>query len=415
VQVPRTRRLIGLLSLLALVAIGVGLFGVELPTGSPGGSSRTDRPLAGAHAINSTLLVRVGNGAPSGGDLAFLAIEPSGNLIVSDRARHSVLRFDASGHLLSEWGPRLSGDLTLAEPAGVAVQGDAFYVLDRGTPRVIRLDETGRVRVALSLEQLGTYGLNGLAVDPAGTMYAADTGRNRILVLAPTGSLLRQIGRGGSGLGEFTQPMALAFLPDGGFVVADWENSRLERWDEGFNATDAWSIGFRAWGVAADADGRIYAPDLERRRVVVYSPRGDLLSELNGIEVGPRQVALSAAQPTALYVLGSEGIVRMELENTAAPLQSSGEVDLVSPIVLVLLLALPVAALLMRRGRLVTRSIAAAAGREIGLQAVDGAQGQQEQTGSDQDLVVAEQADGKDHTRDKYHQTVGDRQTDHRR
>jgi sugar lactone lactonase YvrE len=407
VQVARTRRLIGLLSLLALVAIGVGIFGFELPSGRSAGSSSTDRPLAGVRMVGSTVLVRVGSGAPAGGDLAFLAIEPTGNFIVSDRARHSVLRFDASGHLLGEWGPRLSADLTLAEPAGVAVLGDTFYVLDRGTPRLIRLDATGRVRVTLSLESFGTYGLNGLSVDPAGNMWAADTGRNRILVVAPTGSLVRQIGRGGSGLGEFTQPMALAFLPDGGFVVADWENSRLERWAEDFNATDAWSTGFRAWGVAVDAEGRIYAPDLERRRVVVYSPRGDVLGEVNGLEVGPRQVAVSAAQPTALFVLGSEGIVRMELENTTAPLQTSGgEVDVISPIVLVLLVALPIAALLMRRGR---GSLAAATHREVGLQPVNGAQRQQEQTAAHQDLVVPDQAQRKDEPREKHHQPISDR------
>ena len=222
---------------------------------------------------SATTLVRVGNGVPAGSDLAFLAVEPAGNLVVTDRARKSVLRFDASGHLLSEWGPRL-GELALSEPAGVAVDGDAYYVLDRGSPRIFRLDANGRLQSSFSLEAQGTYGLNGLAVDPDGNLYVADTGRNRILVYSPSGALLRQFGHQGSGLGEFTQPMALAFLPDGSFVVSDWENSRLERWDHAFTATDAWSIGFHAFGVAADQDGRVYAPDPERRRVEVYSSTG---------------------------------------------------------------------------------------------------------------------------------------------
>ena len=97
-----------------------------------------------------------------------MAVEPGGNLVVSDSKRHTVMRFDPTGHLLSEWGPRL-GDTLLAEPAGVAVQGDNFYVLDRGTPRIFRLDATGRLQDIMSLESFGTYGLNGLAVDPAGT------------------------------------------------------------------------------------------------------------------------------------------------------------------------------------------------------------------------------------------------------
>src|SRR5215467_12716749 len=140
-HVARTRRLIGLLCLLALVVIVIDVSGFEirLPRVGGGNSASTQAILPGVRAVASTPLLRVGNGAPAGGDLAFLATEPNGNLVVSDRARKSILRFDAAGHLLSEWGPRL-GETQLSEPAGVAVQGGAYYVVDRGTPRVFRLD-----------------------------------------------------------------------------------------------------------------------------------------------------------------------------------------------------------------------------------------------------------------------------------
>src|SRR5439155_25428266 len=106
-----------------------------------------------------------GAGAPPGGELAFFAVEPSGNLFVSDAKRHSVMRFDPSGHMFSEWGPRF-GETTLAEPAGVAVQGDNFYVLDRGTPRIFRLDATGQLQSTLTLETLGTTCCSSLATGP---------------------------------------------------------------------------------------------------------------------------------------------------------------------------------------------------------------------------------------------------------
>jgi DNA-binding beta-propeller fold protein YncE len=394
--------------LLALVVIGVGVSGFELPFLRSGATTRsTAGPVSGVRATGTTVLLRVGGGAPAGGDLAFLALEPTGNLVVTDRARHSVLRFDVTGHLLSEWGPRL-GELSLAEPAGVATFGDVYYVLDRGTPRLFRLDANGRVQAAFSLEPFGTYGLNGLAVDPRGNVYVADTGRNRILVFAPTGALLRQFGRGGSGLGEFTQPMALAFLPDASLIVTDWENSRLERWDTSFSATDAWSIGFHAWGVAADQEGRVYAPDAERRRIVAYSERGDTLGELGGpgslpIDVAPRQLAISASQPKSLYALGSEGVVRVDLDTSLPAPQASTDVDIVSPIVIALLFSLPVFALLMRRGRRGASSVAATAHRKVGLHAEDRAQRQHEQTHADQDLLVAHQADRKDQPSNQDH------------
>jgi sugar lactone lactonase YvrE len=412
------RHLVGLLALVALVAIAIGMLGLELPFGRSNGA-QPGAARSGVRALGATPLVRVGNGAPAGGELAFLALEPSGNLVVTDRARKSVLRFDAAGHLLSEWGPRL-GDQTIVEPAGVAVAGDSYYVLDRGQPRIFQLDANGRLQNWFSLEGQGPYGLNGLAVDPAGNLYVADTGRNRILVYAPNGTFIRQFGRRGTGLGEFVQPMSMAFLPDGSLVVSDWENSRLERWDTSFDATDAWSIGYRAFGVAADQDGRIYAPDPERKRIGVYSATGDTLAEIGGpggtpIEISPRQVAIGPAQPTSLYVLGGDGIARVDLDTIAAPVgASSSDVDLLSPIVLVLLLALPLAALLLRRGRSARGSVAATSDGEVGLQAEDRAQGQHQQPQANQEPVVAHQAEREQQSAHQHHEPVRDRQTGHR-
>ncbi|HLZ29385.1 MAG TPA: NHL repeat-containing protein [Chloroflexota bacterium] len=356
-RVARSRRLVGLLTLLAVLAIGVGVTGVELPAlRLPGGGGSPPAPVAGVHAIAAGLLLRVGAGAPQGGELAFMAVEPGGNLVISDSKRHTVMRFDPTGHLLSEWGPRL-GDTVLGEPAGVAVQGDNFYVVDRGTPpRILELDATGRLQTILNLESFGTYGLNGLAVDRGGNLYAADTGRNRILVLAPNGALVRQIGHSGTDLGGMTQPMMLAFAPDGTFVVADWENTRLERWDANFEATDVWPTPSHPFGVAIDQLGRIYAPDTDHRRVQAYSAQGALLGEMGAagsptIDVAPKQVAVARSDQPSLYVLGADGVVRLDLENTAPPPQGGGDVDPLSLVVIGLLVAILVLAIVARRSR----------------------------------------------------------------
>jgi DNA-binding beta-propeller fold protein YncE len=357
VRVARNRRLVGLLTLVAVLAIGVGVSGFELPVlrlGGGGGGQAA--PLAGVHAIAASVLLRVGAGAPQGSELAFMAVEPGGNLVISDSKRHTVMRFDPTGHLLSEWGPRL-GDTLLGEPAGVAVQGDKFYVLDRGTtPRIFQLDATGRLQLILNLESFGTYGLNGLAVDRGGNLYAADTGRNRILVLAPDGSLVRQIGHSGADLGGLTQPMMLAFAADGSFVVADWENTRLERWDASFEATDVWTTASHPFGVAIDQIGRIYVPDTDHRRVQAYSAQGALLGEMGAagsptIDVAPKQVAVARSDQPSLYVLGSDGVVRLDLENTAPPPQGGSDLDAVSLIVIGLLVAMVGLAIVSRRSR----------------------------------------------------------------
>jgi sugar lactone lactonase YvrE len=379
----------------ALVAIFVGVTGFEISLPRLG-SGPERAPLPGVRAAAASTVLKVGAGAPTGGELAFLAVEPSGNLFVSDSKRHTVMRFDPSGHLLGEFGPTF-GDATLVEPAGVAVSGDNFYVMDRGTPRIFRLDATGRLQATLSLETLGTYGLNGLATDLSGNLYAADTGRNRILVLSPIGQVLREVGRAGTDLGGLTQPWMVAFGPDANMFVADWENSRIEAWNTRFEATDAWSTGFHPAGVAVDQVGRVFVPDTERRRIEVYSGQGAPLGEMGlpgstPIDVAPKQVALARSARLALYVLGGDGIVRLDLENTAPPPQGGVDVDLVSIGILGLLVAVMVFAVLSRRGRRAQpASVGAALDRPVRLQAENGAQRQHQQARADQDFLVANQ------------------------
>ena len=390
----RTRRLIGLLTLLALVAILVSITGFELPLPRFGVGPGDRAALPGVRAVAASTLLRVGSGAPPGGELAFMAVDPSGNLIVSDSKRHTVMRFDPTGHLLSEWGPNF-GATQLGEPAGVAVSGANYYVVDRGALRLFRLDSTGQIQAALNLDTLGTYGLNGLAVDANGNLYVADTGRNRILVFSPTGQLIKQVGHGGNDLGGFTQPMMMAFAPDGSFFVADWENNRIERFSPGFEATDAWQIGFHAFGVAVDQIGRVYAPDSEHRRVEVYSPQGAQLGEMGSpgvpaLEVPPRQVALGPTEHQTLYALGSDAIQRLDLENAPPPPQAGSSTDVLGVVALALLLALVVLAVLSRsRRRRAAASLGPALDRPVGLHAENGAQREQQQSKAHEQLLIA--------------------------
>lgn len=312
----RWRRRVGLLTLLALVVVVLGLVGVDLPRGSE------EPPLPAVRQRFVQTLVRAAAETPPR-ELAFLAVEPAQTLLVTDRARRSVVRFDAAGRLLAEWGPQLAGGVVLGEPAGVAAAGDRRYVLDRDTPRILRLDPGGRLQGVIPLQQYGTYGLNGLAVDAGGRLYAADTGRNRILVLGPAGQFLRELRGSGGSLGPLVQPMALAFAPGGSLFVADWENARVVRFDPGLQPADAWPAGGRPFGIAVDALGRVFVPDAENRRVRVYTPRGTPLGELGGpgsrpfrLQATPRVAAGPA--PGTIYVLGPDGVVRVEFDDVPA-------------------------------------------------------------------------------------------------
>jgi sugar lactone lactonase YvrE len=388
----RSRQVVGLLTLLALILIVLGVTGVQVSLPDSGAAQPA---LQGVRARAVSTLLR----APRGGELAFLAVEPSGNLVVTDAKRASVLRFDPTGQLLSEWGPQL-GTTRLVEPAGIAVWGDSYYVVDRGMPRVFRLDNTGQPQFVFDLQPFGVYGLNGVAVDAGGNVYVTDTGRNRILVFSPSGQLVKQVGHGGTDLGGFTQPMMLAFAPDAGLFVSDWENMRVERFNADMEATDAWPLGYHAYGIAVDGMGRVFTPDFDHRRVDAYTPQGGSLGEVGGpdsplLATTPRQVAVARSAEPSLYVLGSDQIQRLDLQNTPPPPQSSSGPDLLSVLVIGVMLGVVVLAVVTRRSRRrrAPASLGAALEGPVGLNPKNGAQGQRQQAEADEQLLIAHQAE----------------------
>src|SRR4030081_3378630 len=152
-------------------------------------------------------------------------------------------------------------------------------------------------------------GPTGPSPAPPRKVLRAATGGNRILVFSPAGALVRTIGSPGAELGQLKQPMGLSFGPDGALYVTDFENNRLERWDDTLQATNAWPLTGHSWGVAVDRLSRVFVPDADHSVVRMYSPRGDLLAEIGGRTdstlgvVSPTQVGLTP-DGSALWVLG---------------------------------------------------------------------------------------------------------------
>jgi len=222
------------------------------------------------------------SGVTPGGQTTGFAVAPDGSLAYVDRLRQRVVRLDPNGAPLAEWGPRFESDADAQDLNGIASAGTDWYVQDRGRARILQLDASGRSTRSIDLQSLGTYGPNGLATDARGNVYLADTGGNRILVFSPAGALVRTIGTAGAELGQLKQPMGLSFGPDGAMYVTDFENNRLERWDDTPQATNAWALTGHSWGVAVDRLSRVFVPDADHNVVRMYSPRGDLLAEIGG-------------------------------------------------------------------------------------------------------------------------------------
>ncbi len=123
------------------------------------------------------------------------------------------------------------GQQALAGPGGVATDpvGDV-WVADTGHDRVDEYSTSGRL--------LTTFGENldspaGIATDATGHVWVADTGHEggrggRVVEFSPVGRVLAVFGAPGRGHGQLDQPVALAITPFGDVWVADQGNSRVE-------------------------------------------------------------------------------------------------------------------------------------------------------------------------------------------
>jgi N,N-dimethylformamidase beta subunit-like protein/NHL repeat-containing protein len=141
----------------------------------------------------------------------------------------------------------------------VAVAGDAI-VLDGD--QVLRVRDDGSVTVVGG----GFAGARGLAAAPDGTIYVADTPRNRIRKIDPTGTLATLAGStvgfadGPGATAQFSEPTGLARLPDGTLLVADTWNHRIRAVAANGTVTTWAGNGLRQVSNGPGASASFYVP-----------------------------------------------------------------------------------------------------------------------------------------------------------
>jgi hypothetical protein len=252
-----------------------------------------------------------------------VATDAAGNVYVADALNFRIQKFDSAGTFLRAWGRDVGGVGTNLCTVATSCQS--------GTSGV----------------QGGEFSVNGpdlVATDAAGDVYVTEAYANRVQKFDSSGNFLLAWGKGvgsagasictvaancaagatGSAGGEFFTPEGIGTDSAGNVYVADFSNSRVQKFDASGAFLRAWGknvggIGVaictsaascragstgvegdafsRPWGVAADGAGSVYVTDASQFRVQKFDASGGFLrawgKDVGGAGVGTCTVAAS--------------------------------------------------------------------------------------------------------------------------
>jgi uncharacterized protein (TIGR03437 family) len=255
-----------------------------------------------------------GDGGPAGSAVlngpAGVSIDGDGNLYVADQRNHRVRKVSASGIISTLVGtgqpanaaeglaptstPLVAPEGLMADPAG------ALWIAEYFGNRVRKLAPGGTI---LTIAGNGTAGFSGdarpatsaqlqapgqIALDPAGNLYIADSGNNRIRKVT-AGIISTFAGTGSAGFSgdggqavsaQLTRPRGIALDNSGNLYIADTGNHRVRKVSPGGQITTVAGEGAFPLNlprsVAVDPGQNLYIADTANHRIVMRSASGTL-------------------------------------------------------------------------------------------------------------------------------------------
>lgn len=218
------------------------------------------------------------------GDPLGLAVDFSGNMYIADGVPGRVVCWLAGG----------KGSLEFQKPSQqpgflpIDVEVSAFFVyaLDPAERTLLRFDNRGAYRdILIKFDEVSAGRRvvpTGLDVDSYGRIAVSDAGNHQVILFDSYLSVELSFGSYGSHPGQFDDPQGVAFMPDGGFLVTDTGNKRLQLFDAGGKYIAAVPSGdstplVKPRRAVADKDGSVYVADPGAGRVFVFGSDGVLV------------------------------------------------------------------------------------------------------------------------------------------
>jgi YD repeat-containing protein len=244
-------------------------------------------------------------------------LDSHNDLWVSDGEKSSVDEFNATGEALTHFGTAGSGAGQLDHPRGIAIDSHHdLWVTDTGNNRLVEFSETGafiraigfgvangeaKFQICTASCHAGIAGTGSgefnhpaaITVGPSGTVWAVDTGNNRLEAFTETGGYLRQAGATGSNNGQFSAPSGIAVDAKGTVWVVDNGNHRVQQLNETgeylgqFGSSGEGANQFQsASAISLDATGHAFITDSTARVIREWTAATTTQGEAHAPEPG---------------------------------------------------------------------------------------------------------------------------------
>ncbi len=330
-------------------------------------------PASAAHAAVGDISTVAGTGtAAFSGDggpavaaqLSFpigVAPLPGGGYLIADQVNNRVRRVDGSGTITTVAGTTagFSGDggpatsAQMSAPSDIAVLPDgSFLISDSNNNRIRKVSSSGIITTVAGTGAAAYSGDNGPAtaaairfpfgIDaaPDGSYLIADVDNHRIRQVSPTGFISTVAGTGVAGYGgdggsataataRLNTPFGVSFISATDFLIADRNNHRIRKVQDGIISTVAGtgvasSTGdggaavdatlFSPSGVLALSDGGFLVSDTGSNRVRRVSPSGTIAAFAGtgvqgGTGDGGPATAARLNQPVGLALLAGGDVL----------------------------------------------------------------------------------------------------------
>ncbi|HEX4115159.1 MAG TPA: RHS repeat-associated core domain-containing protein [Solirubrobacteraceae bacterium] len=238
------------------------------------------------------------------------AVTSSGDLWVADSSLNRLQEFNSKGEYVTQFGSSGTGDGQFKFPFGVAINkttGD-IYVADRENYRIQEFSSSGtfirtfgygvsdgaeKYEICTSSCRAGLMGSkvsefwepDGIAIDSSGNLWVVDEVNDRLEKISETGEYLNEYGSKGTGNGQLSAPVAIAY-DKGNLYVTEAINDRVQEFStEGayvskFGSEGAGNGQFEVpYAIAAGpSTSELYVTDRENNRVEIFTASGRFLS-----------------------------------------------------------------------------------------------------------------------------------------